>query len=283
MSAIVPLNSVARCGHPGELPAPVLRARSPRRSTPSQRTAPASGSSRRSSSAASVLLPSPLAPTSATSSPGSMRRCSAVEHGLAAARVGDAHVLQLDRAGAHVGRRERARGGAHGRRGVEHGEQAPGGLQAVGARVEVLADHADGQVQLGREQQHGQPDGERDVPVDRAAPRRSRRRAPSRASRAARARARRGRRSAASPSSGAGRRRRPSVSVCTCARVAVVGAQRLEPADDVEEVRAEERERLPALLRGALRREPDEDHEQRDQRDRDEQDQARPRGRAGTT
>ena len=44
-----------------------------RRSIPSQRTAPDSGSSSRSTSAASVVLPSPLAPTSATRSPGSRR------------------------------------------------------------------------------------------------------------------------------------------------------------------------------------------------------------------
>ncbi len=55
--------------------------------------------------------------------------------------------------------------------------------------------------------------------------------------------------------------------------VAIVRAQRLEAAHDVEEVRAEQRERLPALLGRRARGEPDEDHEQRDHRDGQQQDE----------
>ncbi len=205
--------------------------------------------------------------------PGLDAQVQPVEHRLAATGVGDAHVLQLDRAGAHVRGRERVGRGAHGRRGVERGEQAPGGLETVGAGVEVLTDHPDREVQLRGEQQHRQPDGERDVPVDELdRDGRGDERRPEHREQLEDERGEEGdpqRRHRLAPVGVAGLGQRPDLG-----GVAVVGAQRLQPADDVEEVRAEERERLPALLRGALRGEPDEDHEHRDQRDRDEQDQA---------
>ena len=140
--------------------------------------------------------------------------------------------------------------------------------------MELRADQAHRQVELRGEQQHGEPDREGEVPVGELDADRGghERRAEHRQQlqdecREERDPQRRHRLLAVAVTGGA-QRLRP------CA-VAIVRAQRLEPADDVEEVRAQQRERLPALLRAPARREPDQDHEHGDQRHRDEQDQPR--------
>ena len=58
---------------------------------------------------------------------------------------------------------------------------------------------------------------------------------------------------------------------------AVEGAQRRQPAHDVEEVRRQQRQRLPALAGPPLRVAPDEPHEHRHQRQRQQHDAGRDR------
>ena len=86
------------------------------------RIAAASGSAKRSSSRATVDLPQPLGPVSATISPGSTRSEKSVERRRVRARVGEADVLELDAPRADTARAPVAR--AHVRPPVEQLEHA---------------------------------------------------------------------------------------------------------------------------------------------------------------
>ncbi len=80
LSATLPRSRVGCCGTQATLRRQ-SSVRQPERSTPPALTRPAVGSSRRSRRAATVLLPAPLSPTSATVSPGASSRSSSSSTG----------------------------------------------------------------------------------------------------------------------------------------------------------------------------------------------------------
>ena len=127
-----------------------------RRSTPPTRMRPPVGSSMPSRSAATVLFPAPLSPTSATVSPGDSSRSSPSSTGPGTGRVGERHVLEPD--GGECGARSHQRSAVHGRCGrVEQREHPLRHRQPVRAGVELRPQPPQRQVQLGRQDDHGQP------------------------------------------------------------------------------------------------------------------------------
>ena len=140
--------------------------------------------------------------------------------------------------------------------------------------MELLADLAQGCVQLGREQQHGQPGLKRQVTAGELNPDRRRdERDPDH-----RAQLEHERRHERDPQR---RHRLPAVALADVGEhllldvLAAVRAQRLETADDVEEVRAEQGEGAEPPPRLGLRPLADEDHEHDQDRDRDGEDDRR--------
>ena len=105
---------------------------------------------------ATVLLPAPLAPTSATVSPGRELEVDAVEHERRPRRVGERDALEAARRRAPGSAATRAppaptAGGASSRSSIRSATAS-----AVGARVELRAELAQRQVELGREHEHRQ-------------------------------------------------------------------------------------------------------------------------------
>ena len=145
----------------------------------------------------------------------------------------------------------------------------------VGARVELRAHVAQRQVQLGREHEHRERRLEADAAVDE--PHADRDRDERDAER------RRQLEHRAGEERDAQRAHRRAAVLVGDARdlgrlrlAAVERAQRRQPAHDVEEVRGEQPQRLPALARAALGRAADQPHEQRHERQR-QQHHAAPR------
>ena len=139
-----------------------------------------SASAKPSSSAATVLLPAPLSPTSATVSPGAQLEVEPVEDAARARRIGEDDALQPHGApprGSAASRAPpaRAAAGASSSASIRVGDG-----QAVGARVVLGAQPAQRQVQLGREHEHGQAglqaERRRRPAARRPSPRRARRR-----------------------------------------------------------------------------------------------------------
>ena len=103
-----------------------------------------------------MLLPAPLAPTSATVSPGSELEVERVEDEAGSRGVGERDPLEANGRVRRTGRDEPCPP-PHRRGRLEQLEHALGDGQPVGARVELRAELAQRQVQLGREDEHGQP------------------------------------------------------------------------------------------------------------------------------
>ncbi len=217
-----------------------------------------------------MLLPVPLAPTSATVSPGSSSRSSSSR--TSSGRDAYAKETRSKRMGAscRVGRDQAA--GADGRRGLQQAQHAVGNGQAVGARVELRAELAQRCVELRRENQDRQPgleteptavetnaDGDRD---ERDAQRRRQLQHRS-GEEADPQRAHRG----------------PPVLLAHLddrlglSPTAVERAKGRQPAHDVEEVRREQPQRVPALPRALLGVPADQPHEERHERERHQHDQ----------
>ncbi len=170
---------------------------------------------------------------------------------LGPARVREAHAGQLDRLAAGVGRRQRSCRRPHRRRLVEDFEDPLGARHPVGRGVELGAELAQRHVDLGGEDQHGQPGGQPEVPARELDPDRGGdQRHPDH-----RQQLQHQGREEADP-----QRLHRLLAVALAGggdRVglglgAAVGAQGLEPADEVEEAGREAREPAPAPARRAL-------------------------------
>ena len=157
---------------PGHLPPPrtEVERRSGRRRPPGH--APRSGSQSPRRSAATVLLPAPLGPTSATTSPRSIRRSNPSSTGRHD-RGSQGHPLEPTVR--HVRSATGPVAGDAAR--VAEVEDPLGRRQAVRAHVELRCEAPQRRVELGRQQQHGQRRLKPDRPVDQAARRASPRRA----------------------------------------------------------------------------------------------------------
>ena len=122
------------------------------RSAPPTETRPPVGSASRSSSAATVLLPRPLGPTSATVSPG---RSSRSRPSSTARRARDTRTTRSRAGPRRRGARAAARvAGAAAGGASSSVEQPVGDGEPVRARVVLRAERAQRQVQLGREHEH---------------------------------------------------------------------------------------------------------------------------------
>ena len=248
LSATVPRKSVGSCGTHAIVERHDAAEQSARSTSPAV-TRPPSGSASSSSSEAIVLLPPPLGPTSATVSPGAELEVDAVEHRGRPRRVRERDALEPD---ARVARARRDASSRPGRDiAVDEVEQPLRDREPVGARVELRGEVPQRQVELGREHEHGQAASKPMPPSTRRTPTVTATSAiPSVAASSSTVPERNATRSVAIVV-----RRYSSLTSRDLLRLrlaAVERAQRRQPADDVEEVRREERQRLPALARALL-------------------------------
>ena len=209
LSATVPRKSVGCCGTQAICARHAAGSQSAR-STPPAVTRPAVGSARSRSSDASVLLPPPLGPTSATDSPGSSSRSTPSSTTAARARgIRERHRFE-PYGGLARARRDRRPPGGRRLRSSTRSSSRSADRAPVGARVELGGEVAQRQVQLRREHEHGQRRLEAEAAVDEAHADGDGDERDSRASPRARARCPRGTRHGACPSSPAGTRRSPA-------------------------------------------------------------------------
>ena len=159
---------------------------------------------------------------------------------------------------------------------VEQLEHPLGDREPVRAGVELRAELPQRQVELGREHEHGQRglEGRAPPPTSRTPTVTATSATPSVAASSStepgeEADAQRAHRGAPVLA------RRPPRSSSACCAAAVERAQRRQPAHDVEEVRREQAQRLPALARPLLGVAPDEPHEHGHEREREQHDQRR--------
>ena len=117
---------------------------------------PLVGDSSPSSIAATVLLPAPLSPTSGHELAGRQLEVEPIEHRDRTGRVRERDSLEPHLRGRGARREPRTAGADRGR-GVEQLEHPLGHGQPVRARVVLGAEPAIRQIQLGREDDHGQP------------------------------------------------------------------------------------------------------------------------------
>ena len=144
-------------GHPGDLPPPGVESGSRPRSTPPTLMRPPVGREHAEQQRGDACsCPAPLSPTSATVSPGRSSRSSPSSTGPE--RAGYENDTRSKRTGARAGLgASRGPPGHGGRRRVEQREHPLGHGQPVRAGVVLRAQPAERQVQLGREDDHGQP------------------------------------------------------------------------------------------------------------------------------
>ena len=192
--------------------------------------------------------------------PGASVRLDAVEDRRAASGIREAHVVQRDGGARRIGGSEHRLAHLDAGGQVQHLEDPLGAGQPVGAGVVLRAELAQRRVELGSEDQHGQPrlererpGGELDADGDRDE-RRAERRQQLEHERREEADAQRRHRLAAVALARVVDRLRGRV-------LAAERAQGLEAGDDIEEARAESRQRPPAPARALLGGHADEDHE----------------------
>ena len=197
-----------------------------------------------------------------------------LEHGDLPGRIGEGDALEPDRRAARA--RRMPGPGRDRRRLLDQAEQPLGDGEPVGARVVPGGEIPQRQVELRREHEHRQRGLEPDVAVDEAHAHRDRDERD--AERRGELEHRPGEeRDPERPHRG------PPVVVAHLLdplglRLASVeGAQRRQAAHDVEEVRREQRQRLPALPRVPGRGAADQPHEDRDERQREQHDPGRER------
>ena len=243
------------------------------RSTPADGDPPASGSSSPSSSAATVLLPAPLSPTSATVSPGASSRSKPVEHQPRARGVGERHALEPDgcvrRARRQPGPPGRHRAGASSSANIRSATASPSALAWYSA-----PSRRNGRYSSGASTSTVSPAWRpRPPPTSRTPAATATSATPSVAASSSTDPDRKLTRSVSIVVAGSARR--PAPSAAPCALGAAEGAQRRQAPDDVEEVGREPPQRLPALARALLGVAADQPHEHRHERQREQHDQRR--------
>ena len=256
---------------------------------PPASTTPSSGRVSPSTTRPRVVLPAPLAPTTATSWPGWRSRSTRSRARAGAARVADGDRADPDGHGRRVRGR---RGSVPGRDTAGHragrwrvplqGVEDPlGGGQPVGAGVVQAPDPADWGIQLRDQQQHRQGGSQLHRPPDQPD--------------AQRHGHQRGRQGRGQVEHDAGQERQPQrghggppVPVGDLADVGdlggapVEGPQGREPPHDIQEVRREPGQRLPVGPGPGAGRPADEGQEHRDDGQGDDHDHGRPQVDDGT-
>ena len=259
-SATVPRSSDGRCGTQASCRRQAAVSHSAR-STPATVMRPPVGSASRSSRRPACSCPRRSGRRARPSRPARAR--SRRSRARAPARVGERDAFEPAR---HLARRDEA-AGRHRRRGVEQVEQPRRDRHAVGARVELRAQPPQRQIQLGREDQNGQCRLEREAAA----------REPHADGHRDERDAERGRQlehRAGQEGDPQRAHRRPPVPLADLRDrrrlrlAAVERAQRRQAAHDVEEVRREQPQRLPALARPLLGVAADQPHEDRHERQR---------------
>ncbi len=213
-----------------------------------------------------MLFPPPLGPTIDDRLAGTDLQVEPAQHVEIAARVRERDAFEPDRDERGIGRSRPARAR---RRGIGELEEALGHGRSVRARVELRGQVAERQVELGHQYEHGERRLEADPALGEAyAHDHGDERDPERRGQL---QDRAGEERDAQRS-----HRRPAVLVAhlldprRLRMRAVERAERRQPANDVEEVVREHRERLPPLACAPLRVTADEPHEDGDERQREE-------------
>ena len=180
-----------------------------------------------------------------------------VENRCLAGRVAEGDAFEPHRRRAEIGRVAAAAGDA-GRR-LDQVEERSGDRGAVGARVELRREVAEGEVELGGEDQHRQP-GSR--PRSRSTSRTPTVTATSATPIVAASEHRSGEEGDAEcPQRGSAVAVADGGKLLALRAAPVEGAQGRQASDDIEEMRRQQRERLPALARPAFGVAADEPHE----------------------
>ena len=267
LSATVPRKSVGRCGTQAICVRQAAASQAARSTDPASRR-PRVGLREAEEERGDRALAAPLVADEGDRLAGPELEIDAVEDG--ARRAGYENETASSRTGSDArARRRRVPGGAR-RPVLEQVEEAARDGEPVGARVVLRREVPERQVELGREHEHRQARLEAEPALDEpdADDHGDERDAEGRGE--LEHGSRRGTRRGASPSSRGGSSSPTSAIRSACASAAVERAERRQPADDVEEVGREARERLPALARPPLGVPADEPHEDRDERQRQE-------------